>query len=140
VPAVTGTTPAAAQAALPAAELAMGGMRDTTSCGPVPNGQVASTTPAAGTNVDIGTSVTLNVCNTATTVPNVLSFDDTSARNAITAAGLVPSVTMTPSCVAFRGTVLTQNPQGGAAATRGDTVRLTESTGKQPNGKPCIID
>jgi beta-lactam-binding protein with PASTA domain len=47
---------------------------------------------------------------------------------------------MTANCTASRGTVLTQNPQGGTAATRGDTVRLTESTGKQPNGKPCIIE
>jgi PASTA domain len=140
VPAVTGSTPAAAQAALPPAELAMGGMTDTTSCGPVANGMVASTTPAADSNVDIGTPVMLNVCNTATTVPNVLGFDDTSARNAIAAAGLIASVTMTANCTASRGTVLTQNPQGGTAATRGDTVRLTESTGKQPNGKPCIIE
>ena len=139
VPAVTGSTPAAAQSALPLAELTMAGTRDTTSCGPVANGTVASTTPAAGSNVDIGTSVMLNVCNTATTVPDVLSFDDASARNAIAAAGLTASVTMTASCAAPRGTVLTQNPQGGTAATRGDTVRLTESTGKQPNGKPCVI-
>ena len=72
-------------------------------------------------------------------MPDVLSFDDASARNAIAAAGLTASVTMTASCAAPRGTVLTQNPQGGTAATRGDTVRLTESTGKQPNGKPCVI-
>jgi hypothetical protein len=138
-PPSAGPSPEIGLAALPPAELAMGGARGTTSCGTVANGQVAFTTPAAGSNVDIGTSVILNVCNTATTVPNVLSFDDTSARNAIAAAGLIASVTMTASCTASRGTVLTQNPQGETAATRGDTVRLTESTGKQPNGKTCPI-
>lgn len=67
----------------------------------------------------------------------MLSFDDTGARNAIAAAGLIASVTMTARCAASHGTVLTQSPQGGTVATRGDTVRLTESTGKQANGKPC---
>jgi serine/threonine-protein kinase len=74
-------------------------------------------------------------------VPNVLSEDNTSARNAITAAGLtVGSVSMVANCTASFGVVLNQNPNGGVQVAPGSAVNLTESTGKQANGRPCIQD
>ena len=74
-------------------------------------------------------------------MPNVLSEDNTSARNAITAAGLtVGSVSMVANCTASFGVVLNQNPNGGVQVAPGSAVNLTESTGKQANGRPCIQD
>jgi beta-lactam-binding protein with PASTA domain len=87
--------------------------------------------------------VGLTVCDAPAmeTVRNVLDFDDGSARAAITGAGLsVGAVTMTPNCTLAAGEVLTQNPSGGAQVAPGTAVNLTESTGKQANGKPCIVN
>ncbi|HYU84101.1 MAG TPA: PASTA domain-containing protein, partial [Kribbellaceae bacterium] len=61
-------------------------------------------------------------------VPNVLSFDLSSAANAITATGLaVGTVGSTDNCV-DPGTVQVQNPSGGTAVAPGSAVNLTIST------------
>jgi beta-lactam-binding protein with PASTA domain len=36
--------------------------------------------------------------------------------------------------------VVTQDPNGGTEVFRGSEVNLTESTGRQPNGKPCVVN
>jgi eukaryotic-like serine/threonine-protein kinase len=109
------------------------------SCGIGNAGTVVAESPAAGTFTAL--PVNLTVCATTTAVPGVLSFGDASARRAITSAGLtVGSVTMAPSCAALRGEVLTQNPAQDTVVPVGSAVSLTESTGRQPNGKPCPIE
>ena len=108
-------------------------------CGIGNAGTVIAASPAAGTLTAF--PVNLTVCATTTAVPGVLSFDDASARRAITSAGLTAgSVTMTPSCAALRGEVLTQNPAQDTVVPVGSAVSLTEATGRQPNGKPCPIE
>jgi beta-lactam-binding protein with PASTA domain len=83
----------------------------------------------------------MTFCRLPVTVPNVYSYDDGSARAAITDARLVVgSVTKTPNCTLPRGDVVTQGPAGGTMVTLGSSVNLVESTGKQANGKPCIIE
>jgi len=82
----------------------------------------------------LGQTVTLTVCGAVVitptvTVPNVTGQNDTSARNAITSAGLtVGSITLTVSCTIARGTVLSQSPAGGTHVPFGSAVSLTEAT------------
>jgi hypothetical protein len=141
VPSLNGDTAAAAQSALQDAFLATGPQDQTTACSPSLNGLVSSTSPDAATMVPLGSPVTLHICNANVTVPDVLGFDDTSAGQAITAAGLtVGRVSMVPNCTVARGDVVTQNPHDGTQALRGTAVDLTESTGRQPNGKLCVIN
>ena len=72
------------------------------------------------------------------TVPNVLSWDDFSAQNAIRAAGLaVGTISWDNRCLAERGAVLVQSPNGDTQATPGSAVNLTESSGRTPQNKPC---
>jgi len=40
----------------------------------------------------------------------------------------------------IRGHVLTQNPGQDTVVAVGSAVSLTESTGRQANGKPCVIE
>lgn len=113
-------------------------LNQTTNCPASSWGRMVGQDPAAGQQEPFGFAVTLTQC-VPIVVPNVLSEDDTSARNAITSAGLtVGSVSMVANCTASRGTVLTQNPNGGTQVTPGTAVSLTESTGRQANGRPCI--
>ncbi|NUS09442.1 MAG: PASTA domain-containing protein [Nonomuraea sp.] len=75
-----------------------------------------------------------------TTVPNVLGFDDASARASITAAGLtVGSVSFDNTCVDVFGTVLFSSPGAGATVSRGSAVNLRESSGVDGSGRPCVI-
>jgi len=110
-------------------------------------------TPSPSTGTVIGTSppagmftappVTLNICSlpTSVAVPSVLGNSDANAQAAITAAGLTAGpVTMTPSCTVARGDVVTQNPDPGTVVAIGSAVSLSESTGKQANGRPCITN
>jgi len=116
-------------------------LNHTTNCPASSSGLIVGQDPAVGQQEPFGFAVTLTQCVTPATVavPNVLSEDDTSARNAITSAGLtVGSVSMVANCTASRGTVLTQNPDGGTQVPPGTAVSLTESTGRQANGRPCI--
>src|SRR5262249_13629591 len=135
----SGSTPAAAAAALKNAFLAGDSQAQTGACSPAQQGLVVSTSPGGGTLAPLGSEVTLNVCNTNVTVPNVLRTGDLSARNAITGAGLtVGTVRQVGNCTVAKGDVITQDPAGGAQVPRGTAVSLDESTGKKPNGKPCI--
>ena len=62
-----------------------------------------------------------------TFVPNVLSFDDQSARSAINAAGLaVGQISFDTRCINPAGTVELQNPTGGTLVPRGTAVNLRE--------------
>jgi hypothetical protein len=118
-------------------------LNQTTNCPASSSGLIVGQDPAAGQQEPFGFAVTLTQCVTPATVavPNVLSEDNTSARNAITAAGLtVGSVSMVANCTASFGVVLNQNPNGGVQVAPGSAVNLTESTGKQANGRPCIQD
>ncbi|MFI9597836.1 PASTA domain-containing protein [Nonomuraea sp. NPDC052265] len=75
-----------------------------------------------------------------TTVPNVQGFDDGGARNSIAGAGLtVGAVTFDNTCVDVRGTVLFSSPGAGATVARGSAVNLTESSGVDRNGRPCVL-
>jgi len=91
-------------------------------------GQVVNQSPLPGKQEPFGQTVTLTVCAGLITVPDVTD-DDASARNAITSAGLrVGTVTLTPDCTNPRGTVLSQDPNGGTQVRFGSSVSLNEAT------------
>jgi hypothetical protein len=143
-PDVTGDRPGEANATL--ATFGLTGntaLSQTTNCPASSSGLVVSTDPAAGQQEPFGLAVSLTVCATPATVavPSVLSQADQDAQNAITAAGLaVGPITMRANCTASRGVVLVQNPDPGVQVTPGTAVSLVESTGRQPNGRPCVIN
>ncbi|MEV0999921.1 PASTA domain-containing protein [Nonomuraea sp. NPDC050202] len=75
-----------------------------------------------------------------TAVPDVQSFDDASARQAIVAAGLtVGAVTFDNTCRDVFGTVLSSTPGAGTTVVRGSAVNLRESSGVNGQGRPCVF-
>jgi serine/threonine-protein kinase len=140
VPGVIGDTVPTAQIAIQLAGLDSGSVVNTTLCDVSRNGMVVNTAPAPGGQIPLGRPVTVQVCHPYVTVPGVLTYDDASARNAITSAGLtVGSVTPVSNCSLFAGDVVTQSLSGGASVLRGTAVNLTEASGLTPNGRHCVI-
>jgi beta-lactam-binding protein with PASTA domain len=140
VPVVTGITPGDASARLAANGLTAGGQSSTASCPGPSNGLVVASNPAAGQVVPQGTAVSLVVCAPYVTVPRVMYYDDASAENVITGAGLTVSVSYVNNCSAEFGTVIMQNPSGGTLVLPGTTVSLQETSGMAPGGGICIIE
>ena len=133
VPNVTGLSLAQASNKLGVAGLAVG----TTTSQPstsVPNGDVISTSPAAGTQVAPNSSVNLVVSSGYnTTVPNVVGDTQSAADSAITSAGLtVGTTTSQPSTSVPNGDVISTSPSGGSTATVGSAVNLVVSSGPGP--------
>jgi hypothetical protein len=94
------------------------------------NGTVASQSPSGGSTAPLNSSVTYNLYSftppTTTTVPNVVGQTETNARNAITNASLVPSVTYTTTGATLgnNGTVASQNPTSGTTVNLNSTVNI----------------
>ena len=149
VPAVVGQTEAAATAALRRVGLRVNIAR-------VPSegaaGTVIAQRPQGGARAPKGSTVRLNVAtgpqaggSTQTvpttgeaTVPNVVGLRDTDASARLQAAGF--RVSSTPvSSTRPPGTVLTQSPSAGNVATRGSTVRITVSAGRQVRTVPDVV-
>jgi hypothetical protein len=128
VPDVTGQQSSAANSNLTAFGLT-GTQNQTTSCPPSVFGQVVNQNPLPGEQEPFGQAVTLTVCAAKVTVSALVGLSDSSARNAITSAGLrVGTVTLTPECTHPRGTVLSQNPDSGTQVLFGSSVSLNEAT------------
>jgi PASTA domain len=140
VPAVNGDLVGESFATLATYGLRGGHVNHTTDCPASSSGLIIGSDPAAGQIEPAGTAVDVVQCATpaTVTVPNVLSWDDTSAQNAIRAAGLtVGTISWDNRCLAERGAVLVQSPNGDTQATPGSAVNLTESSGRTPQNKPC---
>ncbi|MBA2569224.1 MAG: PASTA domain-containing protein [Actinobacteria bacterium] len=121
---------------------------------PGPEGTVTAQNPKGGVRAPKGSTVRLNVStgpqpdgsgSTQTvpttgeaTVPNVVGSRDTDASARLQAAGF--RVSSTPvSSTRPAGTVLTQSPAGGTSTTRGSTVRITVSGGRQVRTVPDVV-
>jgi serine/threonine-protein kinase len=97
----------------------------------VPKDQVIRTDPAAGTQVDKGSNVTIIVSSgpAQVTVPSVKSLTKAGAENAIANAGLVPSAQChTNASAPPQGVVTDQNPQANSKAEKGSTVKFDVDT------------
>jgi serine/threonine-protein kinase len=94
--------------------------------------RVISTSPAAGTKLERGQTVTLVISSgkRRAQVPDVTGRSEADARSALENAGFTVKTTERASASQDPGTVLDQNPTGGTTAAVGTTVTLVVA--KQP--------
>jgi beta-lactam-binding protein with PASTA domain/tRNA A-37 threonylcarbamoyl transferase component Bud32 len=94
-------------------------------------GLVAGTDPAAGIEVDEGSTVRLLVSTGAgdATVPSLVGETETRAQDLLRQAGLTATVTYEPSEVIPQGTVSAQDPEAGRVVPAGTAVNLVVSAG-----------
>ena len=125
VPEVSGETQSAATAALSAAGLKVSTVKREVA--EPTAGTVISQSPAAGTQVKAGATVTIVVAQAPakTAVPSVVGQSEVQAISTLKAAGFeATTVTRTVSEEAKVGTVLQQSPAAGAKLTKGQVVTL----------------
>jgi serine/threonine-protein kinase len=103
---------------------------DVADSGQEPN-TVVGTDPAAGTDVEEGSTVTLRVAAgpDTLTVPDVRNEPIDDARRTLTTAGFEVAVTRAQSETVGEDLVISQDPGAGADAAAGSTVRLRVSSG-----------
>jgi beta-lactam-binding protein with PASTA domain len=106
----------------------------------VPEGQVISQDPIAGTSTDKGSNVTLTVSRglAQVTVPNVINLPEGEARRQIEGAGFVASVDNAPSATIAAGTVISQDPGANRKADKGSTVTIVVSSGPPTTRIPDV--
>ncbi|WP_037574284.1 Stk1 family PASTA domain-containing Ser/Thr kinase [Phaeacidiphilus oryzae] len=92
-------------------------------------GQVCSQTPAAETSVADGTTVTVRLSSgpKSFSVPDETGKTQSQATADLTNAGFATHITQQPSTSVPAGQVISQNPPGGAQASKGATITLTVS-------------
>jgi beta-lactam-binding protein with PASTA domain len=91
----------------------------------VNNRRVISQSPAAGTTVNVGSTVSINSYDLKLQVPNILGLTQTAANVVLDNAGFTlrtSSLTTTGATVANNLLVATQNPTGGTQYNPLDTV------------------
>lgn len=141
VPDVAGMTPKDAATALTAVGLKVGNT-DKKADDKIPEGQVISTTPAAGARVEKDTAVDLLVSTgiEKVTVPNVLGMTEDDAVRAIQQAGFKVTFPLTrgPNDKTPAGQVFAQAPAGDAPAPKGSAVSLSVSTGVEQVTVPDV--
>jgi len=146
VPDVRGQPEAIAQSNLQNAGLTVGStlrQPDPT----MPSGSVISTVPAAGTQVELGSSVTLLVSEGFSQpqqcpVPDVTHQTVDNAREILFAVGLfnVGAITVQPSASIAPGLVSGQSPAAGTPVAYGTTINLFVSSGSQaPIATPNVV-
>jgi beta-lactam-binding protein with PASTA domain len=133
VPDVAGFTRAAAETALTGAGLAVG--TTTAANSPtIPAGNIIRTDPIAGTLVNPGSSVNLEVSSgpAQVTVPNVVGLTQAAAEAALRSAGLaLGTVTTVQSPVVPAGGVSSSNPRAGDLVNQASKVDLEVSIGQR---------
>jgi serine/threonine-protein kinase len=93
-----------------------------------PEGTVVGQEPSAGAEVRKGATVTLRVSTgpALIAVPDVTGLDEQSARQKLESTGFEVAVVDEPAADPARaGTVVGQDPAGGADAEKGSTVTIT---------------
>ena len=127
VPDITGQTLNVGEAVIVADNLVIGSVTQGNSDA-VPPGSVISVNPAPGTLVDPGT--TIDIVVSGITVPDETGQPEASAESALTGAGLtIGNVTQAASPVVPAGSVISENPGGGAVVGPGTAIDLVISTG-----------
>jgi beta-lactam-binding protein with PASTA domain/predicted Ser/Thr protein kinase len=105
-------------------------------------GRVISTDPAAGTEVQVGSNVTVFLSSgpAPVRVPGVGGQSQSSAEAALTSAGLtVGAVTQHSSSTQSPGTVISQSPAGGASVPAGASVNLTVAQAPTEATVPNVV-
>jgi beta-lactam-binding protein with PASTA domain len=141
VPDVAGMTPKDAATALTAVGLKVGNT-DQKPDDTIPQGQVISTTPPAGTRVDKDTAVDLLVSTGVekVNVPSVINMTEDDAVRAIQQAGFKVTFPLTrgPNDKVPAGQVFAQTPAGDTPVPKGSAVALSISTGVEQVGVPDV--
>ena len=98
-----------------------------------PKGTVVGQSPAAGTSVAKGSTVTLRVSHGPSRIPNVIGQTRAAAVSVLRAAGFKANPVVVPG-VHPKNTVVAQRPRAGATAPSGSTVRINVSSGNTSQG------
>ncbi len=145
VPDLIGSAKATADAAVLAVGLVPSGTAVAVT-DPAQDGKVQTQNPAAGTQVNSGTTVAFTYGAysapppNSVTVPDLIGSAKATAEAAVTAVGLVPSgsaVTVTDP--AQDGKVQTQNPAAGTQVSGGSTVAFTYGEYTAPTPPPAQV-
>jgi beta-lactam-binding protein with PASTA domain len=104
-------------------------------------GLVIETSPAAGTQVDPGSTVTMIVSTGPSTipVPDVVGQAAADAQAALEAEGFVVTTTEESSAEVEEGLVISTNPTAGTEVAPGTTVDMAVSTGPEDVEVPEFI-
>ena len=124
VPNVVGMTKSAASSTLQGAGYQVASVNQQSS---QPAGIVVGQTPAAGSTLAAGATVTIYVSTgvVQSTVPDVVGLPEASAKTKIATAGFVTAVSYSPG--PQPGIVISQSPSGGTQAPVGSTVAIVVS-------------
>ncbi len=140
VPTLTGTSLAAAEAAIKSAGLKVGNVSHQYSS-TVHSGNVISSHPTTGASTPPGSTVDLVVSKgpAPVAVPQVVGQTQTAATAALAAVGFKTSATAAYSTTVISGKVVSQSPASGTAVP-GSTVSLVVSKGPPPVTVPDVVD
>jgi beta-lactam-binding protein with PASTA domain len=141
VPDVAGLGVEEAEAALAAANLALG-ERDAVFDTKVPEGAVVATAPQAGSEVRPGTPVTLQLSKgpAPVPIPNIVGARVNAARGALGDVDLRAKVTERFSESVAKGRVIRVKPKVGAIVPAGGQVEVVVSKGPPPVTVPNLVD
>jgi len=107
-------------------------------------GQIISQDVAAGDKVEKNTTVRVTISKGVApiTIPNVVGMDESTAKGTLVNAGFACSdsnVTYAYSDTVEKGKVISQSPSSGATGTKGSTVTITVSKGKELVEVPNVV-
>lgn len=102
---------------------------------------VISTNPEAGTEVREGSTVEVRVSlgRERAAVPDVVGSSQKDAEQALRAAGFDTKVEREYSDLVAEGEVISSSPAGGRQATKGRTVTITVSRGREGVAVPGVV-
>ena len=105
-----------------------------------PRGTVVSQVPPARSEAAFGATVRINVSKgrQQVAVPNLVGHNESFARNALRAAGLVAAVARVAS-EEPEGTVVAQDPSAGERVERGTSVRVNVSRGPPATTRAATV-
>jgi eukaryotic-like serine/threonine-protein kinase len=138
IPSLVGQTPSAAGQTLGQLGLKVGNQVNEPSS-TVPFGQVTRTDPPAGTQVVVGTAVTVFVSTglPQVTVPDLTNDSKSTASAALQAIGLTPNFsTQATNDSTQNGKVISQNPPPNSSVNKGSTVNVVLGTFSPPPTSP----
>ncbi|NNN18832.1 MAG: PASTA domain-containing protein [Acidimicrobiaceae bacterium] len=140
VPPVVGDTLAAAESAISASHLKVGGITYTYSPS-VKSGQVSGEAPKSGTLLSRGKPVSLVVSKgpAPVAIPPVVGLSATAAENMVKSLGLIPVIEQSYSETAPLDQVISVTPAAGVMEQVQSKVTLTVSKGPAPRQVPNLV-
>lgn len=105
-------------------------------------GKIMSQDVDEGTSVDVNTTINVYISSGAgaVSVPNVIGYDSEAAMNTLVDQGFSPKRDYAYSDTVASGKVISQTPDAGVSAKKGDTVTLIVSQGKEAVVVPDVYN